>query len=90
MIEFRSLSKDDNEAELIALLSKNQEEVKKVPAEQLAIKEGSSLITIPTQDHQAKTFYEKFGYHDFGKLDNTPFIGTTNHHLVKRIEHEKN
>ncbi|MEI5989222.1 GNAT family N-acetyltransferase [Enterococcus crotali] len=138
MIEFKPLPKDENETELIALLSKNQEEIKKIPAEQntafsialyddqhyiggitankwmnathisllainkdyrgkgygsqllqkaeqFAIKEGSSLITIHTQDYQAKTFYEKFDYHVFGKLDNTPFTGTTKYYLVKKI-----
>ncbi|MBO0474009.1 hypothetical protein IGL98_001184 [Enterococcus sp. DIV0840] len=54
-------------------------------AEAFAVESGSSLITIHTQDYQAKTFYEKYGYQVFGQLADTPFIGTTKYYLVKRI-----
>lgn len=54
-------------------------------AETFAIESGSSLITINTQDYQAKTFYEKYGYQVFGQLLDIPFIGTTKYYLVKRI-----
>lgn len=54
-------------------------------AETFAIDSGSSLITINTQDYQAKNFYEKYGYQVFGQLVDTPFIGTTKYYLVKRI-----
>lgn len=54
-------------------------------AENFALKSDSKLITIHTQDYQAKTFYEKYGYQVFGKLQDTPFIGTAKYYLVKRI-----
>ena len=54
-------------------------------AETFAVESGSSLITINTQDYQAKTFYEKQGYHVFGQLADTPFVGTTKYYLVKQI-----
>ncbi|MEI5995143.1 GNAT family N-acetyltransferase [Candidatus Enterococcus mansonii] len=138
MITFKSLNQTENETKLIALLSENQEEEKKVPtekntsfslalydhdlyiggitankwmnathisllainkayrakgygsqllkkAEAFAIESGSKLITINTQDYQAKDFYEKYGYQVFGHLADTPFIGTTKYYLVKRI-----
>lgn len=138
MIEYRSLETTENEANLITLLSQNQEEVKNIPAESntdfsialydeqqyiggitankwmnathisllalkkayrgrgygsqllkkaetFALQEGSDLITINTQDYQAKTFYEKHGYHVFGQLVDTPFVGTTKYYLVKRV-----
>ncbi|WP_086312209.1 hypothetical protein A5821_003497 [Enterococcus sp. 7F3_DIV0205] len=138
MIEYKSLNLEQNEAHLITLLSKNQEEEKNIPAEQntsfslalydnglyvggitankwmnathisllainksyrgkgygsqllkkaeaFAIESGSALITINTQDYQAKTFYEKYGYQVFGHLTDTPFSGTTKYYLVKRI-----
>jgi GNAT superfamily N-acetyltransferase len=54
-------------------------------AEAFAAEEGSSVITIHTQDYQAKTFYEQFGYRTFGKLEDVPFKGTSKYYLVKRI-----
>lgn len=54
-------------------------------AETFALKAGAKLITINTQDYQAKTFYEKVGYHLFGQLEDMPFNGTTNYYFVKRI-----
>lgn len=54
-------------------------------AETFAKQEGAALITINTQDYQAKTFYEKQGYHVFGQLADTPFVGTTKYYLVKQI-----
>lgn len=54
-------------------------------AEEFAIGAGSELITVHTQDYQAKRFYEKFGYDVFGKVADTPFKGTTKYYLVKRI-----
>lgn len=54
-------------------------------AEAFAKDSGSKLITIHTQDYQAKSFYEKFGYHVFGQLADTPFKGTTKYYFVKHI-----
>ncbi|MBM7690048.1 hypothetical protein IGJ55_002286 [Enterococcus sp. AZ170] len=54
-------------------------------AEDFASASGTKLITINTQDYQAKTFYEQYGYQVFGQLKDTPFIGTTKYFLVKRI-----
>lgn len=138
MITIKPFNHDQNEANLIQLLSKHQEELKQVPAEknqtfslaiydnqsyiggitankwmnathisllalknqyhgcgygsqllkqaeEFAIEAGSELITVHTQEYQAKRFYEKFGYHVFGKLVDTPFKGTTKYYLVKRI-----
>lgn len=138
MIEFKKLNQQENDAKLIALLSQNQVEEKKIPAEKntvfslalyddtlyiggitankwmntthisllavaknyrgkgygsqlfkkaetFAIESGSELITVHTQDYQAKAFYEKYGYHVFGQLEDTPFSGTTKYYLVKRI-----
>ncbi|OEG19662.1 GNAT family N-acetyltransferase [Enterococcus quebecensis] len=137
-MEFKPLDKEKNETNLITLLSENQEEEKKIPAEEnipfslalydndlyiggitankwmnathisllavnkndrgkgygsqllkraeeFAIETDSALITINTQDYQAKSFYEKLGYQVFGKLEDTPFIGTTKYYLVKQL-----
>lgn len=54
-------------------------------AEDFAIASDSKLITIHTQDYQAKTFYEQYGYQVFGQLEDSPFTGTTKFYLVKRI-----
>lgn len=54
-------------------------------AEDFASVSGTKLITINTQDYQAKTFYEQYGYQVFGQLKDTPFLGTTKYYLVKRI-----
>ncbi|GGC77253.1 GNAT family N-acetyltransferase [Enterococcus wangshanyuanii] len=54
-------------------------------AEAFAAKKGAAIITIHTQDYQAKTFYEQFGYSVFGKLDDVPFEGTTKFYLMKKI-----
>ncbi|MTD41573.1 GNAT family N-acetyltransferase [Erwinia sp. CPCC 100877] len=54
-------------------------------AEAFAAECGSKQITINTQDYQAKTFYEKFGYQVFGQLADTPFEGTTKYYLVKQL-----
>ncbi|EOH98970.1 hypothetical protein UAY_02239 [Enterococcus moraviensis ATCC BAA-383] len=138
MLEYKPITTEQNEANLIALLSENQEEEKKVPAEKnthfslalydadlyiggitankwmnathisllavnkayrgkgygtellkkaetFASESGSKLITIHTQDYQAKSFYEQYGYQVFGQLEDTPFSGTTKYYLVKHI-----
>lgn len=54
-------------------------------AEAFALTEGSQLITINTQDYQAKDFYLRFGYEIFGELKDCPFEGTTKYYLVKRL-----
>jgi GNAT superfamily N-acetyltransferase len=54
-------------------------------AEAFAVECGAKQMTINTQDYQAKSFYEKYGYQVFGKLADTPFEGTTKYYLVKQV-----
>lgn len=54
-------------------------------AEQFAHEQQAEIITISTQDYQAKEFYEKHGYKVFGQLADSPFKGTTKYYLEKRI-----
>jgi GNAT superfamily N-acetyltransferase len=54
-------------------------------AEAFAVECGAKQMTINTQDYQAKSFYEKYGYQVFGELADTPFEGTTKYYLVKQV-----
>ncbi|MDH6364987.1 ribosomal protein S18 acetylase RimI-like enzyme [Enterococcus sp. PF1-24] len=51
-----------------------------------ATKLKCTYITIHTQDYQALTFYQKFGYQVFGQLPDMPFTGTTKYYLYKRLD----
>ena len=55
-------------------------------AEKTAIEIGAKLITLSTQDFQAREFYEKLGYVVFGTLVDCPFDGTTKYYMCKRVE----
>lgn len=54
-------------------------------AESFANQAGADIITVNTQDYQAKSFYEQYGYQVFGYLNDTPFVGTTKYYLVKTL-----
>ncbi|MCB5955411.1 GNAT family N-acetyltransferase [Enterococcus sp. CWB-B31] len=56
-----------------------------IQAENYAKSQNAEIITIHTQDYQAKTFYEKHSYHVLGKLPNSPFKGTTKYYLAKQL-----
>ncbi|WP_086349156.1 GNAT family N-acetyltransferase [Candidatus Enterococcus clewellii] len=56
-----------------------------IQAEQFAQEQQAEIITISTQDYQAKGFYEKHGYTVFGQLADSPFKGTTKYYLEKRL-----
>lgn len=58
-------------------------------AEQFAQEQKAEIITISTQDYQAKDFYVKHGYTVFGQLADSPFKGTTKYYLEKRLNHDK-
>jgi GNAT superfamily N-acetyltransferase len=53
--------------------------------EEAAIEIGAKIITVSTQDFQAREFYEKLGYSVFGKLEDCPFDGTTKFYMSKRV-----
>jgi len=53
--------------------------------EAFAQSQNAEIITIHTQDYQAKTFYEMHGYSVFGQLTDSPFHGTTKYYLEKRL-----
>jgi ribosomal protein S18 acetylase RimI-like enzyme len=53
--------------------------------EEAAIELGAKIITVSTQDFQAREFYEKLGYRVFGKLEDCPFDGTTKYYMSKRV-----
>ena len=55
-------------------------------AEEAAILIGAKLITLSTQDFQAREFYEDLGYSVFGTLVDCPFDGTTKYYMSKRVE----
>ena len=55
-------------------------------AEKTAIEIGAKLITLSTQDFQAREFYEKLGYTVFGTLVDCPFDGTTKYYMSKRVD----
>lgn len=54
-------------------------------AEEVAIDIGATIITVSTQDFQAREFYERLGYSVFGALEDCPFEGTTKFYMSKRI-----
>jgi ribosomal protein S18 acetylase RimI-like enzyme len=54
--------------------------------EEEAIKIGATIITVSTQDFQAREFYERLGYSVFGQLEDCPFMGTTKFYLSKRVD----
>ena len=54
-------------------------------AEEAAVLIGAKLITLSTQDFQAREFYEDLGYTVFGTLTNCPFEGTTKYYMSKRV-----
>ena len=53
--------------------------------EEAAIQIGATIITVSTQDFQAKDFYERLGYTVFGELEDCPFEGTTKFYMSKRV-----
>ena len=53
--------------------------------EEEAIQRGATLMTVSTQDFQAKEFYEGLGYTVFGELEDCPFEGTTKFYMSKRV-----
>ena len=53
--------------------------------EEEAIQIGATIITVSTQDFQAKDFYERLGYTVFGELEDCPFEGTTKFYMSKRV-----
>jgi len=54
--------------------------------EKEAVKLGAKIMTISTQDFQARELYEKLGYTVFGQLEDCPFDGTTKFYLSKRVD----
>ena len=54
-------------------------------SEKTAIQIGAKLITLSTQDFQAREFYESLGYAVFGTLEDCPFDGTTKYYMYKRV-----
>lgn len=54
-------------------------------AEKFARVQGSEILTIATQDFQAREFYESFGFVVYGQLRDAPFKGTTKYLLEKRL-----
>jgi len=54
--------------------------------EEEAIKLGAKIMTISTQDFQARELYEKLGYSVFGQLEDCPFDGTTKFYMSKRVD----
>ena len=54
--------------------------------EEAAIEIGARIITVSTQDFQAREFYERLGYTVFGELENCPFEGTTKFYMSKRVD----
>lgn len=56
-----------------------------IQAEQFAQEQHAEIITISTQEYQAKDFYERHGYTVFGQLADSPFKGTTKFYLEKRL-----
>jgi len=53
--------------------------------EEAAIQIGATIITVSTQDFQARDFYERLGYTVFGELEDCPFEGTTKFYMSKRV-----
>ena len=53
--------------------------------EEAAIGIGATIITVSTQDFQARDFYEGLGYTVFGELEDCPFEGTTKFYMSKRV-----
>ena len=53
--------------------------------EEVAIQIGATIMTVSTQDFQARDFYERLGYTVFGELEDCPFEGTTKFYMYKRI-----
>jgi ribosomal protein S18 acetylase RimI-like enzyme len=53
--------------------------------EEAAIKIGAKIITVSTQDFQAREFYERLGYDVFGELEDCPFKGTTKYYMSKKV-----
>lgn len=54
-------------------------------AESFAQSQHARYLTVHTQDYQAKSFYEQFGYSVFGSIPDMPFTGTTKYYLVKEL-----
>lgn len=54
-------------------------------AESFAQSQDARYLTVHTQDYQAKSFYEQFGYTVFGRIPDMPFTGTTKYYLVKDL-----
>jgi len=54
--------------------------------EEEAIQLGAKIMTISTQDFQARELYEKLGYSVFGQLEDCPFDGTTKFYMSKRVD----
>ena len=71
------IEKDSRGAGYGKLLMKRMEEE--------AIKLGAKIMTISTQDFQARELYEKLGYSVFGQLEDCPFDGTTKYYMSKRV-----
>lgn len=55
-------------------------------AEQFARQQECHLMTINTQNFQARAFYEKCGFEVFAELKDAPFKGTTRYYLKKSLE----
>lgn len=53
--------------------------------ESFAQSRNARFLTVHTQDYQAKTFYERFGYKVFGTIPDMPFEGTTKYYFVKDL-----
>ena len=53
--------------------------------EEAAIQIGATIMTVSTQDFQARDFYERLGYTVFGVLEDCPFEGTTKFYMYKRV-----
>ena len=53
--------------------------------EDAATQRGATIMTVSTQDFQARDFYERLGYTVFGELEDCPFEGTTKFYMYKRI-----
>ncbi|GHU43402.1 N-acetyltransferase [Bacilli bacterium] len=54
-------------------------------AQEKAIEQKVTTITLNTQDFQARGFYEKLGFTVFGELKDVPYVGTSRYYLVKRL-----
>jgi ribosomal protein S18 acetylase RimI-like enzyme len=53
-------------------------------AERVALERGCTRARLDTFDFQARSFYERVGYHVYAQLDDFP-VGHTQFHLAKSI-----